>query len=388
MVQHVWSDFLRKLICITICLLLLTFTGCDKENASSVGSVTETVNPPIQAVTPYKTVIFRQKTKSDTPLDSAYITAYTQSLSYAENSGKEFEVFETDEQNALTDMISQAVSGAKTFICFGNIYSDAVELCSQSYANLNFILFDGTIPENKVQKNVLQFTFAYDEAGFVMGYCLVNAGIRNIGFVADEMGYYESEIIKGITAGAGYAANEKNNPPVSSSSDASSIQSTPAVTNKPTVNVTIEKYLLSNLNESQITTALDIRKDLKNLRIVCIGDNAAASLVAHPGQFYMLTDSDTEYPRKHLQFGIGGVFDIIPELEKLSTAGEGWASAYGGRTVRLSVMQENIIFPVFKLSTTNLSKAKAVLTDPTTDLNSDRMKKGFGYVTQTEYKAS
>ncbi|MBQ8533757.1 MAG: BMP family ABC transporter substrate-binding protein [Clostridia bacterium] len=384
---------MKKLLCIIICLTLCCLTGCGDETVSSAITSTDSTKAPIEAVVPHKTVVLRDNSVTNSELEIAYLSAFTQISYYVETSGKEYEIIETTEQNALTDMIAQAVDGAKTFICIGSIFSEAVKLCSQSYANLNFVIFDGIIPENEVAKNVLQFSFAYDEAGFIIGYGLVNAGMRNIGFISEQPGYYENEIIKGIVAGAGYAANEKNNPPVSSdvsstvSSNVSSAVTSPSP-NKTEIKITIEKYLLNNLNAAQMTTALDIRKDLKNFRLVCIGDTAASTLAEHPGQFYMLTDSSVEYPRKHLQFGIGGEFDIIGELEKISTAGDGWAATYGGRTVRLSVAQGNITFPVFKLSTTNLAKAKAILSNPTTDLNSDRMKKGYGYVTQTEYKAS
>lgn len=381
---------MRKILSVFLCILLLILSGCGGNEASSSVSSIQPLNP-LTTVDPYKIVIMKQKgVTEENALFTSYEAALTQAKQYAQNSGMMFETHESTADLALNDMINQAVSGAKIFICIGNIFSSAVSLCSQSYKNLNFILFDGTIPQNEVSKNVLQFSFAYDEAGFILGYCLVNAGMRNIGFAANSISDYEECILRGIVAGAGYAANEKNNPPqtssaISSEGSVSSVTSIPSVTQQNKVSVTIEKYILSSLNDDAFTVALDLRKDLKNLRLVCIGDNAAQKVTAHPAQFYIFTDCSIEYSRKHAQFGIGGEFDIFPHLELLSTAGEGWANTYGGKTVRFSVSDANILFPVFKMSHTNLNKAKAILAQSTTDLNSDKMKKGFGYVTQTEY---
>lgn len=388
---------MKKIFSLILCLLLL-FTGCSSESASSVTdnvSSTASTPSPFVPIEPHKLVLMQQKLDETSKLGQAYATAYNQALTFAQSYNMEIENVISTEETALEDMIAQAVNGAKHFICIGSIFSTPVELCSKSYNNLNFVIFDGNIPQKQIAKNVLQVSFAYDEAGFIIGYGLVNAGMRNIGFVSEGIDHYENEILKGIQAGAGYAANEINTPQTNTNSSSETTDSSQAVNSisdtlnqKPKASVTIEKYDLSKLTNEQFTLAMDIRKDLKNFRLVCIGNSTANSVTQHPGQFYIFTDSDIVNSRKYIQFSIGGEFDLIPELEKLATAGDGWSTTYGGRTIRLSIAEGNIVFPVFKMSTANLNKAKTILSLPSTDLNSGNFLNGFGYVTQTQYNSA
>lgn len=380
---------MKKLISVIVCLAIILLTGCSSSPSDTTSL--QTVNSELSVVTPYKTVIMKQQNGTvDKGTEPAYKSAGVQALDFAKNSGSEFTEIETTKETAVSDIISQAVQGAKTFICIGKDLTDAVLLCSQSYQNLNFVLFDGYIAANELPKNVLQFSFAYEEAGFVIGYSLVYAGIRNIGFAADDMGVYERQILNGIIMGSGYAANEKNNPlpqaaPEGTESSDTVSSQPPVTVNRNPVKITVEKYDLSALGNDGFIKALDTRKTQNNMRIVCIGDKVADIVSAHTGGFYMFTDSAVEYSRKYAQVEFSDQIDILSELEMISTAGEGWAQTYGKRSVKFTIADGKVLFPIFKLSNVYYTNATGALSANRNDLSSDRLVNGYGYVTETDY---
>lgn len=112
------------------------------------------------------------------------------------------------------DTIETAVdNGAKIIVCPGYLPEEAVYIAQSKYPKVNFILVDGTVHNSDysdftVKANVMQITFAEEQAGFLAGYAAVRDGYNRLGFIGGEA---EDAVIRfgyGFVQGADYAAIE------------------------------------------------------------------------------------------------------------------------------------------------------------------------------------
>ena len=89
------------------------------------------------------------------------------------------ESFEDEElENTITDAI---MDGYQTVICTGFEYYYAVSELSESFSDVEFILFDAFVTEDR--SNVTSIVFDDFDAGFLAGYISASAGHRNLGFL-------------------------------------------------------------------------------------------------------------------------------------------------------------------------------------------------------------
>lgn len=110
--------------------------------------------------------------------------------------------------------IKKAVkNGAKIIVCPGYLPEEAVYYAQNEYPKVNFILLDGAVHNTDytdftVKANVMQISFAEEQAGFLAGYSAVRDGYNRLGFIGGEA---EDSVIRfgyGFVQGADYAAIE------------------------------------------------------------------------------------------------------------------------------------------------------------------------------------
>lgn len=116
--------------------------------------------------------------------------------------------------NSYNDAIKKAVkNGAKIIVCPGYLPEEAVYYAQNDYSKVHFILLDGAVHNHDytdftVKANVMQISFAEEQAGFLAGYAAVRDGYTRLGFIGGEA---EDAVIRfgyGFVQGADYAAIE------------------------------------------------------------------------------------------------------------------------------------------------------------------------------------
>ncbi len=118
-----------------------------------------------------------------------------------------------DTTDARIDAIKLAIDGgAKTVVCPGFLFSDAVFAVQDDYPEVKFIVLDA-YPHNgdyvpAISDNTLSIAYAEHESGFLAGYAAVKEGFTKLGFVG---GMSVPAVVKfgyGFIQGANAAAIE------------------------------------------------------------------------------------------------------------------------------------------------------------------------------------
>lgn len=116
--------------------------------------------------------------------------------------------------DSYNEAIKKAVKkGAKVIVCPGYLPEEAVYYAQNDYPKVDFILLDGAVHNHDytdftIKANVMQISFAEEQAGFLAGYAAVRDGYTRLGFIGGEA---EDAVIRfgyGFVQGADYAAIE------------------------------------------------------------------------------------------------------------------------------------------------------------------------------------
>lgn len=116
-------------------------------------------------------------------------------------------------ETSIENAVDLAVKGgAKVVVCPGYYFSVPLYNAQEKYPDVTFIQLDSTpanaAGEEKIGNNVICYTYAEEEAGFLAGYAAVKDGYRNLGFMG---GIAVPAVIRygyGFVQGADYAAKE------------------------------------------------------------------------------------------------------------------------------------------------------------------------------------
>jgi basic membrane protein A len=117
----------------------------------------------------------------------------------------EGEAQDGEAESAREDRLRQmADAGATAIIGVGFAYSDSVNAVAPDYPEVNFGVVDGFDPDDKPNDNVAYFSFAANEASFLVGVAAAETTeSKQVGFV----GGVHNDLIKGFEAG--YTAGVK-----------------------------------------------------------------------------------------------------------------------------------------------------------------------------------
>jgi basic membrane protein A and related proteins len=117
----------------------------------------------------------------------------------------EGEAQDGEAESAREDRLRQmADAGATAIIGVGFAYSDSVNAVAPDYPKVNFGVVDGFDPDDKPNDNVAYFSFAANEASFLVGVAAAETTeSKQVGFV----GGVHNDLIKGFEAG--YTAGVK-----------------------------------------------------------------------------------------------------------------------------------------------------------------------------------
>lgn len=115
---------------------------------------------------------------------------------------------------AYCDSIDQAVrEGAKTIVCPGFLFEEAIYKKQTEYQDVKFILIDGN-PHNadysdyKTEKNTVGITFKEQESGYLAGYAAVKEGFTKLGYLGGQAVPAVVKFGYGYLQGANDAAKE------------------------------------------------------------------------------------------------------------------------------------------------------------------------------------
>ncbi|SFG74369.1 basic membrane protein A [Lachnospiraceae bacterium C7] len=119
-----------------------------------------------------------------------------------------------DSTDARVAAIMQACGeGYKTIVLPGYLFGDAITQVQDSFPNVKFVAIDvakGDLNGKKINDNVVCFTFAEEQAGFLAGYSAVKDGYTKLGFLG---GIEVPSVVRygyGYIQGAKTAATEMN----------------------------------------------------------------------------------------------------------------------------------------------------------------------------------
>ncbi len=114
---------------------------------------------------------------------------YEATKEFAEANGKTFNYFRPSEDSttARVEQIENAISkGAKTIVCPGYLFEEAIYDVQDQYPDVNFLLIDGQPHDAdynyKTSSNVHCIIYKEEEAGYFAGYAVVQDGYTELGF--------------------------------------------------------------------------------------------------------------------------------------------------------------------------------------------------------------
>lgn len=108
-----------------------------------------------------------------------------------------------------SDSIDEAIeNGAKTIVCPGFKFNDAVDAKQSEYPDVNFIFIDSTPTSGKIEKNVYCALYAEQESGYLAGYAAVKDGYTKLGFMGGMALPAVMRFGYGFVQGANDAAKE------------------------------------------------------------------------------------------------------------------------------------------------------------------------------------
>lgn len=116
-------------------------------------------------------------------------------------------------ETAIQAAMELAISaGAKIVVCPGFLFSVPLYNIQDKYPDVTFIQLDDTPKDadgnEKIAKNVIAYSYAEQEAGFLAGYAAVMDGYRNLGFMGGIAMPAVMRFGYGYVEGAEYAAKE------------------------------------------------------------------------------------------------------------------------------------------------------------------------------------
>lgn len=134
---------------------------------------------------------------------------------YADENGITYKDYKPSDSSdsAIQNAMELAIAGgAKIVVCPGFLFSVPLFNIQEKYKDVTFIQLDGTPTDEKdnpvISDNVIAYTYAEEEAGFLAGYAAVKDGYRNLGFMG---GMAVPSVVRfgyGYVQGAEYAAKE------------------------------------------------------------------------------------------------------------------------------------------------------------------------------------
>lgn len=184
----------NKVLLITALLLSIVLTGCGRNKAE------------IALITDVGTIE-----------DGSYNQGAWEGIKkYGDEHEIGYEYYQPKEAvlDSYNEQIKKAVKkGAKVIVCPGYLPEEAVYYAQNEYPKINFILLDGSVHNHDftdftIKANVMQISFAEEQAGFLAGYAAVRDGYTRLGFIGGEA---EDAVIRfgyGFVQGADYAAIE------------------------------------------------------------------------------------------------------------------------------------------------------------------------------------
>ncbi|MCC8016179.1 MAG: BMP family ABC transporter substrate-binding protein [Clostridiales bacterium] len=194
---------MRKFISVFLCAVIavVSFTGCAKLSDLK-----------------YDVVLI---TDGGTVTDGAYNESAWQGVKdYSENSGADYKYYQpalgenqtlsTDEALKYIDLAVNA--GAKFIVLPGEVFEAAAYEASHKYADVNFLLIDGTPhPENDntdaYLANVMCISFNTLQSSFLAGYSAVISGNTKLGYFGSYNSDTSNSYGAGFAQGAAYAAD-------------------------------------------------------------------------------------------------------------------------------------------------------------------------------------
>lgn len=137
-------------------------------------------------------------------------------VEYAEANGISYAYYRPteDSTNARVESIKTAIEkGAKTIVCPGYLFEEAIYLVQDEYPNVNFLLLDGephdaSYADYKTAANTHNILYQEEQAGYLAGYAAVKDGYTKLGFMG---GMAVPAVIRygfGFVQGADAAAKE------------------------------------------------------------------------------------------------------------------------------------------------------------------------------------
>jgi len=94
-----------------------------------------------------------------------------------------------DSTNARVESIKTAIEkGAKTIVCPGYLFEEAIYLVQDEYSDVNFLLLDGephdaSYADYKTAANTHNILYQEEQAGYLAGYAAVKDGYTKLGFM-------------------------------------------------------------------------------------------------------------------------------------------------------------------------------------------------------------
>lgn len=139
-------------------------------------------------------------------------------VAYADANNKTYNYYRPSEDSteARVETIKAAIEkGAKTIVCPGYLFEEAIYEVQDSYSNVNFLLLDGEPHDAdynyKTAANTHNILYKEEQAGYLAGYAAVKEGYTKLGFLG---GMAVPAVIRygyGFVQGANAAAEELGN---------------------------------------------------------------------------------------------------------------------------------------------------------------------------------
>lgn len=192
---------MKKLIVILLTLVLvLSFGACGKKEEAPKEDAT------------YEIALITDVGNID---DKSFNQAAWEGVkAYADANGKSYNYYRPTEDSTASriESITTAVDkGAKMIVCPGYLFEDAIYEVQDTFADVAFILIDGTphsadYSDYKTGSNVYCVTYQEEQSGFFAGYAAVMDGYRKLGFLGgmavDPVKRYGHGYIQGAEAAA------------------------------------------------------------------------------------------------------------------------------------------------------------------------------------------
>lgn len=192
----------KKLFMVFTVLAVLTFSlvGCGSKTDSA-----STNKPELALVTALNSID-----------DKSFNQGSWEGLKqYADENNISYKYYQSPDSSvtSVQSTIALAITGgAKVVVCPGYLFEVPLYNIQDEYPDVTFVLLDGTPNDGngntKIGDNVICYTYAEEQAGFLAGYAAVMDGNRTLGFMG---GVATPAVVRfgfGYIQGAEYAAKE------------------------------------------------------------------------------------------------------------------------------------------------------------------------------------